>query len=126
MTSQQPPRSDRPRWPTTLLRWWADPATVEEVEGDLLELYTYWVEKTGKRNADWKYTLNVIKLLRPFAKDKRSIYPTTYSYSPTMLRNYFKVAWRNLIAGKSVSVINITGLAIGNGEYLPHYIVVTK
>lgn len=30
-----------------------------------------------------------------------------------MFKNYFKTAWRNLIRGKSFSVINIAGLAIG-------------
>lgn len=30
-----------------------------------------------------------------------------------MLLNYFKIAWRNLVRGKSFSVINIAGLAIG-------------
>jgi hypothetical protein len=30
-----------------------------------------------------------------------------------MLKNYFKIAWRSLIRGKSFSIINITGLAIG-------------
>ena len=30
-----------------------------------------------------------------------------------MIRNYFKTAWRSLIAGKSFSLINIAGLAIG-------------
>ena len=30
-----------------------------------------------------------------------------------MFQNYFKTAWRNLIKGKSFSVINIAGLAIG-------------
>lgn len=30
-----------------------------------------------------------------------------------MLKNYFKIAWRNLIKGKLYSAINITGLAVG-------------
>jgi len=30
-----------------------------------------------------------------------------------MIRSYFKIAWRNLVAGKSFSFINIVGLAIG-------------
>src|ERR1700754_557520 len=30
-----------------------------------------------------------------------------------MIKNFFKVAWRNLIRNKGFSVINITGLAIG-------------
>src|ERR1022692_4351451 len=30
-----------------------------------------------------------------------------------MIKNYFKTAWRSLVRGKSFSIINITGLAIG-------------
>lgn len=30
-----------------------------------------------------------------------------------MIRNYFKIAWRNLLRNKSFSLINITGLAVG-------------
>ena len=30
-----------------------------------------------------------------------------------MLKNYFKIAWRNLLKNKSLSFINIVGLAIG-------------
>src|SRR5215207_3512154 len=30
-----------------------------------------------------------------------------------MFKNYFKVAWRNLVKNKTFSVINILGLAIG-------------
>jgi len=30
-----------------------------------------------------------------------------------MLINYFKTAWRGLIRGKSFSIINISGLAVG-------------
>ncbi|GAA3912059.1 FtsX-like permease family protein [Chitinophaga oryziterrae] len=30
-----------------------------------------------------------------------------------MLRNYFKIAWRNLIRNKAFSIINISGLALG-------------
>ena len=32
-----------------------------------------------------------------------------------MFKNYFKIAWRNLIKGKGFSIINIMGLAIGMG-----------
>ena len=35
-----------------------------------------------------------------------------------MLKNYFKTAWRNLIRGKSFSIINISGLAIGMASSL--------
>ena len=35
-----------------------------------------------------------------------------------MLRNYFKVAWRNLLKNKGFSIINITGLATGLGCFI--------
>src|SRR5580692_133730 len=35
-----------------------------------------------------------------------------------MIRNYFKIAWRNLIKNKGYSLINISGLAIGMGIVL--------
>src|SRR5687768_9935834 len=31
----------------------------------------------------------------------------------TMLKNYFKIAWRNLIKSKGYSALNIGGLAVG-------------
>jgi hypothetical protein len=30
-----------------------------------------------------------------------------------MLKNYFKIAWRNLFKSKTSSIINISGLAVG-------------
>ncbi|MFN8348348.1 MAG: ABC transporter permease [Spirosomataceae bacterium] len=107
MNQNQPPR-----WVSTLLSWWADPNTLEEVEGDLLELYAYWVQTAGIRKANWYYALNALKLLRPFAKRKNN-YPTTYIYSPTMILNYFKIAFRNFARNKVYSFINIAGLCIG-------------
>ncbi|WP_428654540.1 ABC transporter permease [Runella sp.] len=105
-------RNQPPRWATTLLGWWADPNTLEEVQGDLLELYTYWVQTVGVRKADWRYALSALKLLRPLAK-RETHYPKTYIYSPTMIRNYFKIAFRNLARNKVYSFINIAGLCIG-------------
>jgi putative ABC transport system permease protein len=41
-----------------------------------------------------------------------------------MLKNYFKIAWRNLIRNKSYAAINITGLAIGIAACLLIFLVV--
>ena len=32
-----------------------------------------------------------------------------------MIKNYFKIAWRNLVRNKAFSTINILGLALGYG-----------
>jgi hypothetical protein len=43
-----------------------------------------------------------------------------------MFKNYFKTAWRSLLAGKSFSAINITSLAIGMAGAVLIFIVDTK
>lgn len=91
--SRNPKSVKPPRWASAILRWWADPNTAEEVEGDLLEMYVYWQQIAGLRQAKWRYTLSVLKLLRPFARKKRSNdYPKTYLFSHLMIQNYFKIA----------------------------------
>ena len=35
-----------------------------------------------------------------------------------MIRNYFKIAWRNLITNKVYSAINIIGLAVGLASFV--------
>jgi ABC-type antimicrobial peptide transport system permease subunit len=103
-----------PAWAAKLLNWLTDPNTSEEVEGDLLELYAYWTKTAGKQKANWRYVLNAFKLLRPFARQKRSEeYPNTYLFSHDMIRNYLKIAFRTLALHKVYSAINVIGLSIG-------------
>src|SRR5260221_12029441 len=41
-----------------------------------------------------------------------------------MIRNYLKIAWRNLLRHKAYSAINITGLAVGIASCLLIFVVV--
>jgi len=41
-----------------------------------------------------------------------------------MFRNYFKIAWRNIIRHKTYSVINVAGLAVGFAAFLLIFLVV--
>ncbi|CAA9313917.1 MAG: Acidobacterial duplicated orphan permease (function unknown) [uncultured Cytophagales bacterium] len=107
------PTPSPPRWARRLLSWWGDPATLEEVQGDMLELYAHWEQTLGTRKARRRYSLTVLGLLRPFAK--RNPYPTNPNpFLPfAMLSNYLLVAWRNLRRYKGYSLINIGGLSVG-------------
>lgn len=115
MNTPQPPR-----WAKALLRWLHPENTIEEVEGDLDELYAYSCaryagDRAGKYKAVLRYLLNVISVLPPFVRRRRSQikYEQPFSLSPDMLKNYFKIAWRNIVRQKAYSILNISGLSIG-------------
>ncbi|WP_332368024.1 ABC transporter permease [Spirosoma telluris] len=102
-----------PRWATWLLATFGHPDTAEEVQGDLLELYDYWVETVGERKARWRYGLNALKLLRPLAKPKSSLVsPSLFFLDSAMIRNYLIVGWRTLWRHKTQTFINVLGLSI--------------
>ena len=103
-----------PRWAERLLEFFCAPHLLEEVQGDLHERFQRQVGLFGIKIARRQYVLNVLSFIRPFAlKRKPSPYPFTFLYSPSMLRNYLKVAFRNLTKNAGYSAINIGGLAVG-------------
>ncbi|GAB4017249.1 ABC transporter permease [Spirosoma koreense] len=107
-----PNRLTPPRWADWLLEWFCAPHLLEEVQGDLYERYQRDSRQIGRARANRRYGLNVIGFLRPFALKRL---PNDYS-NPTntdMLKNYLKIALRNLARNKAYSAINIVGLSIG-------------
>lgn len=106
---KQPPKlADR------LLRFFVAPHRLEEVQGDLQEEFDYQVRRIGERRARWRYWWDVLGFLKPFAlKRQPDTYSTTYCLNPTMLRNYLKIAWRNLQKNKVAGLINVSGLTVG-------------
>lgn len=109
---RNPISPDPPRWAQSLLKWRCPSASLEEVEGDLRELYTYWIKTVGKSEADKRYVLNVIRLQRPFSSNSKKYYHAPVN-PITMMNHYALVAFRNILRSKSFSLINILGLALG-------------
>ncbi len=104
--------SKPPRWATWLLEQFCVPHLLEEMRGDLEELYQERLAIQGVQAANVRYVRDVLSLMRPFIiKRNLSDYPNA-NYTD-MLRNYFKIAWRNTIRNKTFSAINAAGLSIG-------------
>jgi len=99
-----------PKRAVAFLRWFCREDYLDEIEGDLTEVY-YKQYDTSPRKAKWKFSMSVIRYFRPeFIKSfGKSVQPNSYD----MFKSYFKIGWRNLLSNKSYSLINISGLALG-------------
>ena len=101
-----------PRWATVLLRMFCPAHRANEMEGDLNELFQMRAKSLGLRQARWRYVKDVLSLMRPsLMRSKPSEYPTP-SHTD-MLKNYLKIAFRNLAKNRTYSAINIIGLSVG-------------
>ena len=109
---KRPEQTQPPRWATRLLYWFCAPHRVEEMAGDLDELFRQRIGSVGLREARWRYGQDVLSLMRPsFINRQKLNYPKPTN--TTMFRNYLKIALRNLTRNKGYSTINIGGLAVG-------------
>ena len=106
------PDSDRlpPPPATRFLRWYCHPELLDEVEGDLYELFQRRVEMKGLWKAKVLYWFNVLMFLHPDYIRRKNQYQTNHT---AMYKSYLKIGWRNLIKNKTYSLINIGGLSLG-------------
>ena len=119
MNRSPQPRNDRPpRFAHWLLTRLHPENTLEEVEGDLAELYDYWHHRAGRTQAILRYALNVLSVLPPFVRRRKQVkqqYEQPSSIHPVMIRNYLKIAFRNLQRNKGYTLINVADL------WYPHF-----
>ncbi|MCE7039068.1 ABC transporter permease [Dyadobacter sp. CY312] len=104
-----------PRWAQLLLHCFHPKNTLEEVEGDLDELYVYWYQRAGKFHAILRYIISVISILPPFVRKRHvnETYDQPFILNLDMFKNYVKIAWRNIVRQKAYSLLNISGLSVG-------------
>lgn len=120
-----------PRWVVWLLTHFCPDGMEDELQGDLQEMYLYWLKTVGISKARRRYILAVLQLIRPFNWSKanqnnnytRQDYQTTFIFQPAMLPNYFKIAFRKLARNKIYSFINVLGLTLGICTCLVIYLI---
>jgi putative ABC transport system permease protein len=106
----RPPASP-PRWADKLLEWCCPPRLLEDVQGDLQEVFMRQAREQGLGKARRAYFRAMLAYVRPFYLSRKPK-PYPKPLFTDMLRNYFILAFRNLVKHKTFSVINISGLTI--------------
>ncbi len=101
-----------PKWLDKLLSWLVAPHLHEEVLGDIHERYALRVHRLGEGKARWLYWREVLAYVRPRFM-KRQIQEYSNPTNVTMLRNYFKIAFRTLSRNKLYTGLNVVGLTFG-------------
>lgn len=101
-----------------LFEWYCGNAPIEDLRGDMEELFYTNLGKMSVAKAKVKYWQLALSLIFSYAIKKRKQKSAYHQYSKqsinlSMLRNYLKIAFRNLIGHKAYTLINVLGLAIG-------------
>ncbi|MCE7862145.1 MAG: hypothetical protein DYG99_01240 [Bacteroidetes bacterium CHB5] len=109
--------SNPPKLARKILEWFAGAAFVEDLLGDLDELFCIHLKTKSEFVAKLLYWRGALSLLFSYALKKRKEKATASPYSHTislgLLHNYFKVAVRSLYQHKYFSILNAFGLAVG-------------
>ncbi|WOK09006.1 ABC transporter permease [Imperialibacter roseus] len=104
----------KPSLPPGLANWLAskfiDESYLEEFFGDLQEMYEERLKTKGKLYAGFMHWVDVFHLLFGFAST--GLFKTQNS-NTMMIRNMFKIAWRNAVRQKQFTILNMLGLTIG-------------
>jgi ABC-type antimicrobial peptide transport system permease subunit len=107
-----------PRLADRLLLWYCRRAFIEDLHGDLEEIFYQDVERGDLQRARQKYWRSVLSLIFSYAVRQRKRkaahhYLSSNRNDLTMFLNYCKVATRSLAKQRFFTIINVAGLAIG-------------
>ena len=108
-----------PKWPLKFLRFFLKYEYLEEVEGDMEEMFRADIETFSLSKARKIYTWEIIKLCRPILIKNLSQIPSISPFA--MLTNYSKTSLRSLMKNPLSSFINIFGLSVAIGICLVVY-----
>src|SRR5687767_7100715 len=103
---------DPPRLAQKLFEWYCSNALVEDLQGDLDELFELNLKRMSPIKAKTLYWFHVISLMFSYTMKNRKRqasyhHLSTSNFNPAMLKNYFVIATRNLAKHKFFTIINI-------------------
>lgn len=100
-----------PKWADRFLVWYCRHDLLEEIQGDVHELYKR-TAKESKRKADLTFIWNVLRFFRWKNIRKRKANYNSTLITTGMLKNIFKVALRNFINQPGHSFLSVFGLTV--------------
>jgi len=109
-----------PKWSLKLLKRLIKPGYLEEIEGDMEEVYQDFLETLSPRKARWRYHKEIFQLARPALVRKFSGTQKLNHYG--MFRHNILLSLRIFKRYKSSFLINLTGLAAGLASVLMIYL----
>lgn len=104
--------STPPKWGERLLEWYCPQGAIEEVQGDLAELYKYWADNYGIREANSRYLYSVLRLMRPFNSGAK-INSFLKASHIDMFKNFLTITLRNMVRQPLHALLNLFCLTIG-------------
>lgn len=88
------------------LRWFCREDFIDEIEGDLIEIYEQQYADSPRR-AKWQFAWQVIQHFRPdFIKPMMNPF-----FNPALLRHNMTITYRRHLSNKTSFFINLTGLS---------------
>jgi putative ABC transport system permease protein len=102
-----------PRWADRFLEWFLPEDILEDVQGDLHEVFQSQVHDTGPKQARKAFIVSTLHYVLPYFFKRRKQTPYSNLLSIDMLYNFILIAFRNIQRNKTFSAINIFGLATG-------------
>lgn len=100
-----------PRWSQRILRFFLRKEYLEEIEGDIEEVFEDYLEQHSVKKARRLYNREVIKAIRP-ALTKRLINTKQLNYI-SMLQHNLLITFRGFKRHKTTFLINLIGLSTG-------------
>lgn len=99
-----------PKWASMFLKFYCKNEVIEEIQGDLLELFHLRVEELGLRKAQLRYIWDIMRFLKWSNIKKAKGLQSNFG---TMLTSYLVISRRNLWREKEYSIFNLIGLYVG-------------
>ncbi|PWL28340.1 ABC transporter permease [uncultured Roseivirga sp.] len=107
------PVKSPPKWADRFLAWYCNPKLLEQIQGDVHELYYWRIKEKGESKARRSFIWDVLRLFK-WSNIKRSNKSQNRN-NMGIFKNYFKIGLRNLWKQRMPSAINIIGLSLAIG-----------